>query len=126
MQLHRKKNAVSEKARGRLNSRNDGNNEGSSGKKLPDFGEASSSFVRVQRRANDDIERNITSSDVEFLEGRDVDEDLEIAATRRIVKGKPESPQAFSNVEHVLTSDLSGLQTDFDVDMNEIMLVLIK
>jgi hypothetical protein len=72
-----------------------------------------------------DIERNITSSNVEFLQGRDEDEDLECIATRKI-KGKPES----TSVEHVLTSDLSGLQTDIDydhdVDMNDIMLVLIK
>jgi hypothetical protein len=71
------------------------------------------------------IERNITSSDVEFLQGRDEDEDLDCVATRRTwIKGKPDSSQA--SVEHVFTSDLSGLQTDNDVDMNGIMLVLIK
>lgn len=66
--------------------------------------------------ADDEIERNITSSDVEFLEGEDNKE----KTTRKEVKKKPASVSAsFNNARHVLTTpDLS-----VDVDMNDIMSV---
>ena len=68
---------------------------------------------------DDDIERNITSSDVEFLEGEDHKE----KTTKKEVKNKPASVSAsFNNARHVLTTpDLSA--DHLDVDMNDIMSV---
>jgi hypothetical protein len=77
--------------------------------------------------ADDDLERNITSSDVEFLEGEDLKK-KSIVKTSRKIKDKPESSRAsIDNARHVLaTSDLSGLKrkADDDDDMNDIMSVL--
>jgi hypothetical protein len=78
------------------------------------------SLVRIRlcstsmRLADDYIERNITSSDVEFLlEGSDVEK--KHTNTRKIKTNlKPQSAS--------MTTDLSGLK-DCDVDMNDIMLV---
>jgi hypothetical protein len=75
----------------------------------------------------DDIERNITSSDVEFLEGEDLKKKGN-AKTSRKIKDKPQSTRAsIDNARHVLaTPDLSGLKrkADDDDDMNDIMSVL--
>jgi hypothetical protein len=72
--------------------------------------------------ADDDIERNITSSDVEFLEGKDSNKKSN-AKTLGKVKDKPES-EPFNNAGHVLTTpDLTGLIHDDDVDMSDIMSV---
>jgi hypothetical protein len=70
--------------------------------------------------ADDDIERNITSSDVEFLEGDDSKEKSNAKKTRK-VNSKDSADVSFNNTRHVLTtSDLSGasLIHDGDVDMN--------
>lgn len=75
--------------------------------------------------ADDNIERNITSSDIEFLEGED-EEKKSISKTTRKKKDKPENSRtSIDKAKHALTaSDLSsGLQADGDVDMNDIMLV---
>jgi hypothetical protein len=58
--------------------------------------------------ADDDIERNITSSDVEFLTG----EDVEKVSNGTTKKDKQESNHAFvDNAKHVLTTpDLSGFE----------------
>jgi hypothetical protein len=70
----------------------------------------------------DDIERNITSSNVEFLEGRDSDSKKKSNATLRKVKDKPESASAsFDNTRH--SPDVPGLIHDHDDDMNDIMSV---
>jgi hypothetical protein len=77
-------------------------------------------------RADYDKERNITSSDVEFLEGRDVEKENNVKTTWG-GKDKPEStPSRASSIEHVsMSSDLSGFQAaDCDADMNDIMLVM--
>ena len=72
--------------------------------------------------ADGDIERNITSSDVEFLEGEDSKEKDDAKTSRKVGKDKlpVESARASSdNARHVLTTpDLSGLLHDEDVDMN--------
>jgi len=78
--------------------------------------------------ADDDIERNITSSDVEFLEGEDLKKKSNVKTLRKI-KDKPESSHAsIDNARHVLaTPDLSGLKRkadEDDDDMNNIMSVL--
>ena len=78
--------------------------------------------------ADDDIERNITSSDVEFLEGEDLKKKSNVKTSRKI-KDKPESSCAsIDNARHVLaTLDLSGLKhkaDEDDDDMNNIMPVL--
>lgn len=69
------------------------------------------------------IERNITSSDVEFLEGNDGEKE-----SNGKKKGKMSKPEKRTSVvdkaRPLLTiPDLSGLQDDGDVDMNDIMLV---
>jgi len=69
-------------------------------------------------QANDDIERNITSSDVEFLEGNDSKENSNTTSkTMRKVKDKTESAHApFDNA--LTTPDLPGtLATHDDVDI---------
>jgi hypothetical protein len=73
---------------------------------------------------DDDIERNITSSDVEFLEGKDSKKENNATSLRK-GKDKPESARAsFDNARHGLTTpDLTGLHEDDDVDMNDIMSV---
>ena len=72
--------------------------------------------------ADDDIERNITSSDVEFLEGDNSKDKSNAKKTRKVnSKDKPESADVpFNNTRHVLkTSDLSAsLIHNDDVDMN--------
>jgi hypothetical protein len=74
--------------------------------------------------ADDDIERNVTSSDVEFLEGEDLKKKSNVKTSRKI-KDKPESSRAsIDNARHVLaTSDLSGLKRKADDDMNDIITV---
>ena len=77
---------------------------------------------------DDDIERNITSSDVEFLEGEDLKKKGN-AKTSRKIKDKLQSTRAsIDNARHVLvTPDLSSLKRkadDDDDDMNDIMSVL--
>lgn len=76
-------------------------------------------------RADDILDRNITSSDVEYLEGRDLEKKSSGKTTRKI-KDKPESTRvSIDNARHMLTaSDLSGFQADCDIDMNEIALVI--
>jgi hypothetical protein len=73
--------------------------------------------------ADDDIERNITSSDIEFLEGED---EKEGNARTSKKKDKPESTRtAIENAKNVFkltTSDLSGLEHEAaseDVNMND-------
>ena len=72
--------------------------------------------------ADDDIEQNITSSNVKFLEGDDSKDKSNAKKTRKVnSKDKPESADVpFNNTRHVLkTSDLSAsLIHDDDVDMN--------
>jgi hypothetical protein len=68
--------------------------------------------------ADNIIERNITSSDVEFLEGEDEDKKNNDKGTRK-AKDKPENSRVLiDKARHMLTtSDLSGLQAD--VEMND-------
>jgi hypothetical protein len=77
--------------------------------------------------ADDDIEQNITSSDVEFLEGEDSKIKGNVKTSKKI-KDRPESTHvSIDNARHVLvTPDLSGLKRKAaaDDDMNEIMSVL--
>ena len=76
--------------------------------------------------ADDDIERSITSSDVEFLEGEDSKKKSNTKTSRKI-KDKPESTRAsIDNARRALaTPDLSGLKRKADDDdMNDIMSVL--
>jgi hypothetical protein len=65
---------------------------------------------------DDDIERNITSSDVEFLEGEDKD-DMSDAKTSK--KDKPEKTRA--SIHNALTTpNLSGLEhTDVNMNISE-------
>ena len=78
--------------------------------------------------ADDNIERNITSSDVEFLAGDELEDKTTRGKTTR--KKIPENTRSLiDKARHALmTPDLSGVQPDGDVDMimGDIMLVLIK
>ena len=71
----------------------------------------------------DDIERNITSSDVEFLEGHEEEDSgkKNKATTGMVIKDKPESITDNAIDNALTTSDLSGLQNDAseDVEMND-------
>lgn len=71
-----------------------------------------------------DIERNITSSDVEFLEGGDSQKKSDTMMSKK-VEDKQESAHApFDSASHVLTtSDLSGVIHSEDVEMNDVMSV---
>ena len=109
----KKKGIVSWKGASGSNLRNTGNNEG---KDLPDYGEAS--FVlnkpcRLMTR----IEQNITSSDIEFLDGKD---SVKKSKATMIVKDKPENTPASCD-DALTTADLSGLKhkASEDVDMND-------
>ena len=87
-----------------------------------------SSCLRLWADDSNILERNITSSDVEFLEGRDFKENSS-AKTSRKIKDKLENAHASidSNARHVpvltlTTPDLSGLKHKADcdnVDMND-------
>jgi hypothetical protein len=72
----------------------------------------------MRMQADNIIERNITSSDVEFLEGKDEEKKNDGKVTRK-VKDKPENTRVLiDKARHMLmTSDLSGLQAD--VEMND-------
>jgi hypothetical protein len=82
--------------------------------------------------ADDYIERNITSSDVEFLEGEDFNEESDVS---KKIKDKPESPRASIN-NTLATPDLPGLGNkadqlptadhDDDIYMDDVMSVLNK
>ena len=85
--------------------------------------------------ADDYIERNITSSDVEFLEGQDFNEGSDVSM--KLAKDKPASPRASASINNTLTTpDLSGLKHkadqlptadhDDDIYMDDIMSVLNK
>ena len=67
------------------------------------------------------IERNITSSDVEFLEGEDEEKKSNhpIEKVTRKAKDKPENTRVLIDKAKnlLMTSDLSGLQVD--VEMND-------
>ena len=83
----------------------------------------------MSMRADDNnVEQNITSSDVEFLEGEDK-EKMSYGKTIRKTKGagfQENTCDFIDKARHALTTsklDLSGLQDDGDVDMNNIMLV---
>ena len=83
----------------------------------------------MSMRADDNnVERNIMSSNVEFLEGEDK-EKTSYGKTIRKVKGAGSQENTHDFIDkarHVLTmptSDLSGLQDDGNVNMNNIMLV---
>ena len=72
----------------------------------------------MNKQANNVIERNITSSDVEFLEGEDEEKKNNGKVTRK-AKDKPENTRVLIDKARDLltTSDLSGLQAD--VEMND-------
>ena len=71
--------------------------------------------------ADEIIERNITSSDVEFLEGEDEEKKSNhpIEKVTRKAKDKPENTRVLIDKakNSLMTSDLSGLQVD--VEMND-------
>ena len=75
-------------------------------------------FCPMSMCADDEIERNITSSDVKFLEGDDSKEKSNAKKMRK-VKDKPESADvSFNKTRHVLTTSLdlsAGLIRDGDV-----------
>jgi hypothetical protein len=68
------------------------------------------------------LERNITSSDVDFLEGEDEEKKSNAKVPKK--KNKPENAHvSVDNAKHVLTTpDLSGLEhkADSDVVMNDV------
>jgi len=108
---------------------NTGDDEGSGGKQsLPNFGEVLVVFnEHVGLAADDDLERNITSSDVEFLEGEDLKGSSKVKASRKI-KDKPESTRmSIDNTRRTLVNmGLSSTKrkTQDHGDTNEIMSLL--
>ena len=114
-------------ALGLLNTVND---EGSGRKQsLPDFGEVPVVFdEHVGQAADDKLEQNITSSDVEFLEGEDLKSSK--VKTSINIKDKPESTRtSIDNMRCTLAQanmDLSSVKrkTQDHGDTNEIMSVL--
>lgn len=76
------------------------------------------------------LERNITSSDVEYLTGRDGEKegDGKVSKKTRKIKDKPEhhDTRSFIDKARQMTPERSGVMVDGDVDMSDIMLVFIK
>jgi hypothetical protein len=77
----------------------------------------------MSMQADNIIERNITSSDVEFLEGEDEEKKNKGKVTRK-AKDKPENTRILiDKARHMLTtSDLSGLQADVEMNDNRSVL----
>ena len=72
------------------------------------------------------LDRNLTSSDVEFLvEGPEAERKRNAKTTMKVKEKDSSHAMTHASFDKMLTtSDLSGLQADWDVDMN-VMSVLL-
>ena len=72
---------------------------------------------------DDNLEQNITSSDIDFLEGEDEEENSNAKISKKKDKPAESAHVSVDNTKHALTTpDLSGLEhkADSDVVMNNV------
>lgn len=81
--------------------------------------------MRMLADDSDDIERNITSSDVDFLEGEDAEpEDVDEKTNTKTSKTKDKPESAHVSVDNLTIPDLSSLEHDVDMNNSDIMSVI--